>query len=129
MATITPDLQQNILITIYLLFSHNYEAFAYFIGLILGIILAIYKPSRFSTFVLLGFAILLFSFEYDKHIINSFREQTMKSLITVTPHYKVSHIINLVITELLPILFYVLGWIFIFAAIINGSLRNEKGKR
>ncbi|MBI5451895.1 hypothetical protein HY945_00360 [Candidatus Gottesmanbacteria bacterium] len=124
---VAPDLQQNILVTIYLLFSHNYIAFAYFIGVIIGIVLSLYRPSRFATFVLLGFAILLFSFEYDKHIISAFREQTVKSLITIQPHYKLQKIIELVITELLPVLFYVLGWLFIYLAIIYGAVKiNNK---
>ncbi len=123
---ITPDLQQNILVTIYLLFIHNYIAFAYFVGLLIGVGLALYRPSRFATMILLGFAILLFSFEYDKHIIEAFRQQTLTSLITVRQHYKLQHIINLVITEILPVLFYVMGWFFIFASIIYEALRHKK---
>lgn len=129
-STITPDLQQNILVTVYLLFSHNYIAFAYFAGLILSIALAIYRPSRFTTFAFLGFAILLFSFEYDKHIINAFREQTMRSLITMQPHYRLQHYINLVITELLPVLFYITGWFFLYLAIYYGAAKmGKKGKK
>lgn len=125
-ATVTPDLQQNILVTIYLLFSHNYIAFAYFIGLIISIVLSIYRPSRFTTFAFLGFAILLFSFEYDKHIIEGFRQQTLNSLITATPHYKVQKLADLVITHLLPILFYITGWLFIYLAIFYGARKMEK---
>lgn len=124
--TITPDLQQNILVTLYLLFSHNYIVFAYFLGLIISIILAIYRPSRFTTFILLGFAILLFSFEYDKHIILPLRDQTINSLITLTPHYKVQKIVDLLISVVLPVLFYTIGWLFIFLAIINASLDDRK---
>ncbi|MCL4339220.1 hypothetical protein M1271_06040 [Patescibacteria group bacterium] len=126
----SPDLQQNVLVTIYLLFSHNYIVFAYFIGLLIGIGLALYRPSRFATLILLGFAILMFSFEYDKHIIDAFRQQTMNSLITLQPHYKLQHLINLVISELLPVFFYVLGWLLLYAAIIYSALKNkEKGKK
>lgn len=124
--TISPDLQQNILVTIYLLFTHNYIAFAYFTGVLIGIALSLYRPSRFSTMILLGFAILLFSFEYDKHIISAFREQTVKSLITLQPHYKLQKLIDLVITELLPVLLYVLGWLFIYLAIFYGAVRMKK---
>lgn len=125
---ITPDLQQNILVTIYLLFSHNYIAFAYLVGLLVGIGLSLYRPSRFATMILLGFAILLFSFEYDKHIIEAFRQQTLTSLITIKQHYKVQHIVNLLITEILPVVFYVAGWFFIFTAIIYEALRQKKDK-
>lgn len=129
MTPVTADLQQNILVTIYLLFSHNYIAFAYVIGLIISIALAIYRPSRFTTFAFLGFAILLFSFEYDKHIIEGFREQTLRSLITITPHYKVQRILDVVITHLLPVLLYITGWLFIYLAIIYGAGKTGKQKR
>lgn len=125
---IAPDLQQNIIITLYLLFSHNYEAIAYFTGLVISIGLALYRPSRFTTFALLGFAILLFSFEYDKHIIVGFREQTVRSLITLQPHYKLQKLLNLVISELLPVLFYVTGWFFIYLAVIYGAKKIGKKK-
>ena len=126
--SVTPELQQNIITTIYLLFSHNYIAFAYFLGLILSIALAIYKPSRFTTFAFLGFAILLFSFEYDKHIISGLREQTIRSLITVTPHFRLSRMLDLVISDLLPVLFYVLGWAFIYLSIIYAARKMHKEK-
>ena len=128
MAPITAELQQNILVTIYLLFSHNYEAIAYFAGLIFAVILAVYRPSRLAVFALLGFAILLFSFEYDKHIITGFREQTIKSLITITPHFKLQRLLNLIISELLPVLFYVTGWVFIYLAILMGAKKTGKKK-
>lgn len=128
MTPIPSDLGQNILVTIYLLFTHNYIAIAYFIGLIISIIMAVYKPSRFTTFTLLGFAILLFSFEYDKHIIAGFREQTINSLITATPHYKLQKILDLVISEIFPVLFYVTGWFFIYLAIFYGARNIGKKK-
>lgn len=122
------DLQQNIIVTLYLLFSHNYEAIAYFTGLVISIALAIYRPSRLTTFAFLGFAILLFSFEYDKHIITGFREQTLKSLITVQPHFKLQRILNLLISDLFPVLFYVTGWFFVFLAIFTGVKQTGKRK-
>ena len=126
MTPIAPDLQQNIFVTIYLLFSHNYIPFAYFTGMIIGIILSVYRPSRFATFVLLGFAILLFSYEYDKHIIEGLRQQTIQSLITTQPHYRLQRIIDLTLTELLPVLFYLAGWVFLFGAIIFAALQMGK---
>jgi hypothetical protein len=123
------DLGQNISTTIYLLFSHNYIAMAYFLGLIIGIILAIYRPSRFATFIFLGFAILLFSYEYDKHIIDAFREQTIKSFITAQPHFRLQRIIDVVIAEILPILFYIAGWAFLFVAIIVEGIKVGKRKK
>ncbi len=129
MLTAQNDLGQNIITTIYLLFSHNYIAFAYFIGLLIGISLALYRPSRFATLILLGFAILLFSFEYDKHIIEGFREQTIKSFITTQPHFRLQRIIDVLISEILPIVFYITGWAFIFFSIIYAGLKMGKGRK
>lgn len=129
MGDISPDLRQNIIITLYLLFSHNYIAIAYFTGLVISIILAIYRPSRFTTFCFLGFGILLFSYEYDKHIIAGLREQTIKSLITVTPHFKLQRLLDLVISDLFPVLFYVSGWVFLFLAIVYAARKMHKGNK
>ena len=123
------DLQQNIFVTLYLLFSHNYEAFAYLVGILIGIVLAFYRPSRFALFILLGFAILLFSYEYDKHIIVGLREQTLKSLITTTPHFKVARIVNLLLSDIMPIFFYVVGWGMVFTAIVSAALKIKKHEK
>ena len=124
--TLTPDLKQNIIVTAYLLFSHNYIALAYLTGLLVGIFLSIYKPSRYSTFILFGFAILLFSYEYDKHIVVALREQTVRSLITITPHFRIQRLVNLLISDILPIIFYVAGWGIILGAILYAAIKNNK---
>ncbi|OGG14001.1 hypothetical protein A3D77_03385 [Candidatus Gottesmanbacteria bacterium RIFCSPHIGHO2_02_FULL_39_11] len=126
MTPIAPDLSQNIATTIYLIFAHNYIAFAYLTGMLVGIGLAIWKPSRFSLFVFLGFAILLFSFEYDKHIIEPLRNQTITSLVTVTPHYKVSKVIDALISEIFPVLFYTVGWGMVFTSIVYAGVKLGK---
>lgn len=119
MPNITPDLSQNIISTLYLLFTHNYIVFMYFTGLILSVILSIKHPSRYATFLMIGFALLTFSFEYDKHIVDGLREQTLNSLITVNQHYTLQKYINIVIGVLGPIVLYVVGWVFVFVALIT----------
>lgn len=128
MPSVTADLQQNIIVTLYLLFSHNYIALAYFVGMIIGIILSIVKPSRFTTFIFLGFAILLFSYEYDKHIIEGLRQQTIQSLITINPHQRLRRIIDLTLTEILPIVLYVGGWALLFFSIIAAGMSLGRKK-
>lgn len=123
---LTPDIKQNLIITLYLSFTHNYILFAYLIGLLVSVVIAIKQPSRFIILLLIGFAILAFSFEYDKHIITSFRKQTLTSLITETPHYRLQKYLNLIISEAIPILLYLTGWIFIYSAIITAGLQKKK---
>lgn len=125
---LTADLKQNAIVSLYLLFSHNYIVFAYLFGLMIAIITAVVRPSRFSILMLLGFAVLVFSFEYDKHIIAGFREQTLKSLITATPHYRLQRLINLVISEVIPIALYFLGWLFIYVGLIAGAFGKKQDK-
>lgn len=112
----------------YLLFTHNQLAIAYFLGLALAVGLSVYRPSRFATFLLLGFAILLFQYEYDKHIITGLREQTMTSLITEQPHFRVQRMINLVISDLLPIGLFVIGWGCIYLSVIWAARHIHKHK-
>jgi Na+/phosphate symporter len=125
---VTPDLQQNIMVTVYLTFAHNYIALAYLLGMLIGIVMAVWKPSRYAIFIFLGFAILLFSFEYDKHIIEPLRSQTTTSLVTEKPHYKVSKIVDVVIADVLPIVFYTTGWGMLFTAIVYGGIKLGKKK-
>lgn len=119
-----PDLQQNIVTTAYLFFSHNYIALVYLAGVGLGIGLSLWRPSRFATLVLIGFAILLFSFEYDKHLIAPLRDQTIRSFISEKPHFKLQRIIDVTISEVLPVGFYILGWACLFTAVIFAA-RHE----
>lgn len=117
------DIQQSIFVTFYLLFSHNYEAFAYFTGMVLGVALMIWKPSRFATFIMLGFAILLFQFEYDKHIIVALRDQTLTSLATTAKHLRFQKMVSLFISDFIPIILYLLGWGMVFASFVYAALK------
>ncbi len=76
--------------------------------------------------MMLGFLILLFSYEYDKHIIDGLREQTINSLITITPHYRLQRLVDITISTILPVFFYILGWFFVYFAILIGALQKKK---
>lgn len=124
-----PDLKQNLVVTAYLLFSHNSLVIAYFSGLILSILLSLWKPSRFTILLTIAFAILLFSYEYDKHIIAALREQTVNSLITITPHNRLRKMIDLFLSDLVPILLYILGWGAMYLAIVLATIRFYERER
>jgi|SRR3989338_7765097 len=125
----SPDLKQNFAVTLYLIFSHNYIAFVYLTGVVISTILSLLKPSRFTVFMLIGFITLLFSFEYDKHLIEPFRQQTLNSLITSTPHFRLQKILDVMIAEIFPILFYVTGWMLIFIGIVYAAAKLEKKQK
>lgn len=125
---ITPDLKQNIFYTVYFTVTHNALAIFYLGGIIVAAAMAFLKPSRKWVLMLLGFIILLFGFEYNKHIVEGLREQTINALITVQEHNKVRRLINIFTLKLLPLGLPVLGWILVLAA---ASLRflPKKEKR
>ncbi len=124
MDQVTPDLTYGFIHTVYATFIHNYILFAYLLGLSIALILAFKKPSRYSFFLILGFAVLAFSFEYDKHIIEGLREQTLQSLIIEKPHYTAQKWVSVFISEILPLFFYALGWLLIYIAILIGGLKH-----
>jgi len=126
MSNLPPDLAANLVHTIYAMFIHNYILLAYLLGLLVSIVIALRKPGRFTLFLILGFSILAFSFEYDKHIIDGLREQTLQSLITVKPHYRAQKWIDLIIGEVLPIFFYIAGWTLIYLAIFIAGWKKPK---
>lgn len=110
---LTPELKQNIFYTVYFTVTHNIPVFVYGTGILVSAVLAILKPKRSYVLFLLGFIILLFAFEYQKHILDGLKEQTINALITIQEHNLVRRIINIVLIKLLPIGMPVVGWSFI----------------
>jgi len=121
---ITPDLKQNVLLTIYLTFTDNFFAILYATGIVISAFLAIRKPTRSFIFLLLGFIILLFGFEYQKHILEGLKEQTINALITVQEHNKVRRLVNIVLVKATPILLPFFGWIFV----IIGAFLSKRNR-
>lgn len=117
----SPDLTQTIIHTFYNFFSHNYVVLVYLFGTFLSAILSLIKPNRFHLLLLLGFLLLAFTFEYDKHLIEPLRNQTLQSILGSSEsqvHPKVNRLVDLAISELAPIVLYIFGWGLIFLAII-----------
>lgn len=110
---LTPELKQNIFYTVYFTVTHNVPVFVYGAGILISSVLAILKPKRSYVLFLLGFIILLFAFEYQKHILDGLKEQTINALITIQEHNLVRRIVNIVLIKLLPIGMPVVGWTFI----------------
>lgn len=119
----TPELKQNIIVTIYLLLLHNWLVILFIIGLIISLGWLIHKPTRSKVLYFIGFGLLVFGFEYCKHISDGLVKQTTDSLITITRHYKLEWTIRICISKILPIFFYLLGVLFI---IIGFFINSEK---
>ena len=87
-------------------------------------LLAIRKPSRYAIFLLLGFILLLFGFEYQKHILEGLKDQTINALITVQEHNKVRRLVNIVLVKATPLLLPFFGWLFV----ITGAYLFQRRK-
>jgi hypothetical protein len=104
-----PDTQQNIIVTLVLLVIHNYIALGYAAGLAVSTIFGLVKPSRSRILLMVGFATLLLSFEYSKHIQVSLLEQTKQSLITERYSSRLERVIALTINRATPLGLQIIG--------------------
>ena len=123
---ITPDLKQNILYTVYFTITHNVPVFVYGTGILVSIVLAIIRPSRSYIFFLLGFILLLFAYEYQKHILDGLKEQTINALITIQEHNKVRRLVNIILVKATPILLPLTGWGFVLVGVYLFKREKEK---
>lgn len=114
---IAPDTQQNLLYTIYFIILHNFEAILYSAGILISLIFALYKPTRGKILIMWGFIILLFAFEYDKHIAEGLTQQTLNSLITERQSLRIEYYITKILTKAVPLLLPLLGWLLVIGGI------------
>ena len=121
-----PDTQQNILYTVYFILLHNFEAIFYSFGIIVVTFWILYKPTRAKFLIFWGFVILLFAFEYKKHIVESLTEQTMNSLITERRSYRIERFVEVTLSKLVPLVLPLLGWSLIVGGIMTRVLKIEK---
>ncbi|MDA1316653.1 MAG: hypothetical protein O3B87_01360 [bacterium] len=110
---IAPDTQQNILYTLYFILIHNFEAMLYVVGIFSMTLWALYRPTRGKIIIMWGFVILLFSFEYSKHILEPLKEQTIQSLITERESIRIEYYITKILTRVVPFGLPILGWMLI----------------
>lgn len=124
-----PDLKQNIFYMIYFIVRHNFLAILFAGAALFSLVLAIIRPSRGAIFMFLGFLLLLFSYEYIKHIKDPLREQTINSLVTIQPHNKVTRIVNFTLNKGLPLFLPGLGIMLVAFAFLSLTRSRLKTKR
>jgi len=124
--TIPADLKQNIFYTLLFIISHNFPAIFYSLGIIISAVILLIKPTRWKTLLLFGFILLLFAFEYSKHIVEPLKEQILNSLITERPHYKAAWIVNIVLVNAFPILLPASGWFLVITGLLFIFLEKRK---
>lgn len=112
-----PDTTQNLFYTIYFMILHNAEAIFYLLAIIFFTLLALYKPTRSKIITMWGFIILLFAFEYNKHILEPLRIQFINSIITERPSFRIEYTINLILVRILPTGLPTIGWCLVISGI------------
>lgn len=123
------ELISNLIHTAYLLFDHNSVVIAYVTGFALCVLLSLWKPSRYTLLTLLGFLTLAVGFEYDKHLVGPLVRQTLGSVVGESDSYmRTTKLINVFLGEVMPVAFFVFGWILIFMAMIIGARRYRSRK-
>lgn len=100
---IAPELKQNIFYLIYFFVLHNWQVIVYGAGIIGASIAALWQPRRSFILWMIGFSLLLFAFEYDKHFKEPLHDQTIQSLITVREHAKVRRVVSISFNKLIPL--------------------------
>lgn len=124
---ISPELQQGIVNLLYFTWLHNAEMLAYAAGTALSILLLIKQPRRSLVFLLLGFSVLMIEFQYVKHIVEPLLDQTMQTVLeTGAQATRFSSLLRLLLSKILPLGLYVVGWGSIFLAILALS-QTSKG--
>lgn len=106
----------NLINTAFSFYSHNWE-FVYFGGFgLLCFLRLVLKPSRYYALLLLGFIVLLFEFEYSKHLIGHVREN-VTDLILVNPAKRSFGLADSFFSKLLPILMQAFGWLCVAVSV------------
>lgn len=121
------ELTLNLIHTAYLTFNHNSVVIAYVAGFAVCALLSLWRPSRYTLLMLLGFLILALGFEYDKHLVGPLVRQTLNSVVQEPgSSIRTTKLINLFLGEVAPVLFFVFGWVFIFTATVVGARRCKR---
>lgn len=122
---IAPDTQQNIIYTVFFILTHNFEAILYSLGIVVMMLWMLYKPSRAKFLVFLGFIVLLFAFEYKKHIVEGLVEQTRNSLITERQSWRLERYLSIILEKLVPLVLPLFGWFLIITGVLMRFLKWE----
>jgi|GEM_PF-988467 len=124
----TSDIASNLITGLYLLFAHNGLLIIYVFGALVSLLLIFLKPRRLTVLYFLAFLTLAFGFEYDKHLIVPLRDQTIATVVAdPETHLFTQRLINLFISEFIPVALFILGWGLLFLAILLSLIgKNRK---
>jgi len=124
------NLESAYIQTIYITFAHNKELMGYVLGFMIMTLVSLVKPTRSHLLVTFGFLLLGFGFEYDKHIINDLRQQTINALAVGNGVSATQiNMVNIFLTHILPIIIWFTGWGVLLIGLIVGGVKKKIGTR
>lgn len=118
--------QQGLFQLVYWTWLHNYEVIALAFGALLAILLMMKNPKRIYLLFFLGFSLLIFQFEWTKHIAQSLEQQTLQTVIVSDTQTKAKKLIDFTLNRLVPFATYLSGWGLIFMGMILGGRNTKK---
>lgn len=119
-----PDVEQALGHLFGLTLLHNAVPIVLAGAMVASLIWALHKPTRSKILIFIGVSLLLFHFEYIKHIMPALHDQTQLTLTTETPNYRFIWIVDKLINRLAPIGLLASGW----GSIIIGGILHKRGK-
>jgi len=105
-----PDTAQNLLVMAKLMIEHNFLAMVFLGGLMASAGYALWKPSRGIILIMIGFGLLLFAFQYEKHIADALIEQTTGSLVTARQSGRIEWVVQKILGKAATPLLYLTGF-------------------
>lgn len=117
-------MKQGLFQLVYFTFLHNELAIGLAVVALISLIILIKKPSRQYVFFFIGFLILLFHFEYNKHIVQDLADQTVSTVFLEEGNYRARWATNGLIYHFIPTLLWLAGWGSIALALINPQFKK-----
>lgn len=113
--------------TLYSFYDHN-GPLIFFGGMaILCLLLALKHPGKFYLLLFIGFLILTFNFEYDKHLFFKIRTDMLDLVFPPEERFKKYAFVRYFLEFLLPILLDIIGWGTIaFALLFKNKEPSQK---
>jgi len=120
---------QKGIVTFYSFYDHN--ALVFYLGLIfLMIVVRMFmKPSKYYVLLAVGFLILIFSFEYQKHFIPHFFSHLLNPIVDSKTHARTYKYSSLFLSRIFPMLLDFLGWFLVVVALLfSEKFLDKKGQ-
>ena len=117
-------MKQGLFQLVYFTFLHNELAIGFALLAIVSLVILIKKPARRYVFFFVGFLILLFHFEYNKHIVKDLADQTVSTVFLEEGNYKARWLTNGLIYHAVPTVLWLIGWLGIALGVINPKFKK-----